>query len=213
MAHIPDGVLSVPVLVGGGVVTAASLGYALKSLDEDRLPRVAVLAALFFVASLISVAVGPTSVHLLLSGLMGLVIGWAAVPAVFVGLVMQAVFFGFGGLTTLGVNTMNIALPGVLWAVLFGPLLVDATPRRAAWVGAVVAALSVASTALMVALALTLSDTSYMLSARIVLLSYGPLLVGEAIITGFACGFLARVSPDMLAARAMRRGGRIAVSS
>jgi len=213
MAHIPDGVLSVPVLVGGGVVTAASLGYALKSLDEDSLPRVAVLAALFFVASLISVAVGPTSVHLLLSGLMGLVIGWAAVPAVFVGLVMQAVFFGFGGLTTLGVNTMNIALPGVLWAMLFGPLLVDATPRRAASVGAVVAGLSVASTALMVALALTLSDTSYTLSARIVLLSYGPLLVGEAIITGFACGFLARVSPDMLAARAMRRGGRIAVSS
>jgi cobalt/nickel transport system permease protein len=213
MAHIPDGVLSVPVLAGGGVVTAAALAYALKKLDEDSLPRVAVLAALFFVASLISVAVGPTSVHLLLSGLMGLIIGWAAVPAVFVGLVLQAVFFGFGGVTTLGVNTMNIALPGVLWAMLFAPLLVHATPRRAAWVGAVVAALSVATTAILVALVLTLSDSSYTLSARIVLLSYGPLLVGEAVITGFACGFLARVSPDMLGARALRQGGKIAASS
>ena len=212
MAHIPDGVLSVPVLVGGGIVTAASLAYALKNLDEDSLPRVAVLAALFFVASLISVAIGPTSVHLLLSGLMGLIIGWAAVPAIFVGLVLQAVFFGFGGITTLGVNTMDIALPGVLWAMLFAPMLVNATPRRAAMVGAIVAALSVASTAILVALVLTLSDTSYTLSARIVLLSYGPLLVGEAIITGFACGFLARVSPEMLVSRARRRGGKIAVS-
>jgi len=212
MAHIPDGVLSVPVLVGGGIVTAASLAYALKNLDEDSLPRVAVLAALFFVASLISVAIGPTSVHLLLSGLMGLIIAWAAVPAIFVGLVLQAVFFGFGGITTLGVNTMDIALPGVLWAMLFAPMLVNATPRRAAMVGAIVAALSVASTAILVALVLTLSDTSYTLSARIVLLSYGPLLVGEAIITGFACGFLARVSPEMLVSRARRRGGKIAVS-
>jgi cobalt/nickel transport system permease protein len=212
MAHIPDGVLSVPVLVGGGVVTAAALAYALKKLDEDSLPRVAVLAALFFVASLIGVAIGPTSVHLLLSGLMGLIIGWAAVPAVFVGLVLQAVFFGFGGVTTLGVNTMNIALPGVLWAMLFAPLLANATPRRAAMVGATVAVLSVASTAVMVALALTLSDAGYTLSARIVLLSYGPLLVGEAILTGFACAFLVRVSPDILLARAMRRGGKIATS-
>ncbi|MCX5577854.1 cobalt transporter CbiM [Kaistia terrae] len=212
MAHIPDGVLSVPVLVGGGVVTAAALAYALKKLDEDRLPRVAVLAALFFVASLISVAVGPTSVHLLLSGLMGLIIGWSAVPAVFVGLVLQAVFFGFGGVTTLGVNTMNIALPGVLWAMLFAPLLANANPRRAAMVGATVAALSVASTAVMVALSLTLSDASYTLSARIVLLSYGPLLVGEAILTGFACAFLARVSPDIFLAPAMRRGGKLAAS-
>ncbi|HEV7286755.1 MAG TPA: energy-coupling factor ABC transporter permease, partial [Kaistia sp.] len=40
MAHIPDGVLSVPVLAGGGIVTAAALAYALKKLDEDSLPRV-----------------------------------------------------------------------------------------------------------------------------------------------------------------------------
>jgi cobalt/nickel transport system permease protein len=107
---------------------------------------------------------------------------------------------------------MNIALPGVLWAMLFAPLLANATPRRAAMVGATVAVLSVASTAVMVALALTLSDAGYTLSARIVLLSYGPLLVGEAILTGFACAFLVRVSPDIFLARTIRRGGKIATS-
>lgn len=209
MAHIPDGVLSVPVLAGGAVVTVAALGFALKRLDEDKLPRVAVMAALFFVASLINVSIGPTSVHLLLAGLMGLVIGWSAVPAVFVGLVLQAVFFGFGGIATLGVNTMNIALPGVFWALLLAPRLAGAPPARAAAIGAVAAALSVVTTAVMVALSLTLSDEAYALSARIVLLSYGPLLIGEAVITGFACGFLARVSPDMLLANQTRQGERV----
>ncbi|BCP54825.1 cobalt transporter CbiM [Kaistia sp. 32K] len=211
MAHIPDGILSIPVLASDGVITAVALGYALKRLDEDSLPRVAVVAALFFVASLINVSIGPTSVHLLLSGLMGIVLGWAAVPAVFVGLVLQAVFFGFGGVTTLGVNTVNIALPGVFWALAFAPWIAGATPKRAGLFGALVAALSVASTAALVALVLTATDTAYELSARIVVLSYGPLLVGEAIITGFACAFLARVSPEMLAGP-RRRGGKLAVS-
>lgn len=199
MAHIPDGVLSLPVLVAGGVVTAGALGWSLRSLDEDNLPRVAVVAALFFVASLISVPIGPTTVHLLLAGLMGMMLGWATFPAVFVGLALQAAFFGVGGLLTLGVNTMNIALPGVVWAFAFAPLLRRASgPAQAGAVGAAVAALSTATTALLVAGALVLSDPAYLGSARIVLASYVPLVIGEAVIVGFACAFLARVSPGIL---------------
>jgi cobalt/nickel transport system permease protein len=44
-----------------------------------------VLSATFFVASLIHVPVGPSSVHLIMSGLAGLVLGWTAFPALFVG--------------------------------------------------------------------------------------------------------------------------------
>jgi cobalt/nickel transport system permease protein len=198
MAHIPDGVLSIPVLVGGGVVTAASLCWSVRQLDENSLPKVAVVAALFFVASLINVAIGPTTVHLLLSGLMGLVIGWATVPAVFIALILQAVFFGFGGITTLGVNTMNIALPGVLWALALAPLMRRAgSPGSVAVLGGIVAALSVASTAVLVAASLALSDPAYLASARLVLVTYVPLIVGETLIVGFCCGFLARVSPDI----------------
>ena len=96
MAHIPDGVLSAPVLITGAVVTVGALAVALRRLDYERIPQAAVLSAAFFVASLVSVPVGPSSVHLLLNGLMGLVLGWAAVPAILVALVLQAVFFGFG---------------------------------------------------------------------------------------------------------------------
>ncbi|MFW5724151.1 MAG: CbiM family transporter [Halochromatium sp.] len=123
MAHIPDGVLSAPVLISGALVSTGLLGVALHRLREAELPQAAVLAATFFVSSLISVPLGPSSVHLLLNGLMGLLLGWAAVPAIFVALLLQAIFFGFGGLLVLGVNTMNLALPALLVARLLRPRL------------------------------------------------------------------------------------------
>lgn len=75
MAHIPDGVLSLPVLVGGAVLAAGGLALGLRRLEDAEIPKTAILAAMFFVASLIAVPVGPSSVHLLLAGPMGLVLG------------------------------------------------------------------------------------------------------------------------------------------
>jgi cobalt/nickel transport system permease protein len=198
MAHIPDGLLSLPVTVAGGVLAAAALAATARRLNEDELPRVAVMAAVFFVASLVSVPMGPTSIHLILSGLMGVIIGWATVPAVFVGLVLQAAFFGFGGFAALGVNTVNIAMPGAVLAALAAPLLRQGTPFRAGLVAAAVGALSVAATGLLVMAALWASDQAYALSARVMLLAYAPLALAEAVLSGVAVTFLARVKPELL---------------
>ncbi|WP_343560842.1 cobalt transporter CbiM [Kiloniella sp. b19] len=111
--HIVDGALSNPVLIGGAVLAAGGLAVGLRQVTPENLPRVGVLSAVFFVASLIHVPLGFSSVHLILNGLLGVVLGWAAFPALFVALVLQAVFFGFGGLTVLGVNALNIAAPAV----------------------------------------------------------------------------------------------------
>lgn len=203
--HIPDGVLSVPVVATGAVATATMLGLSLRRVDEAALPRIAVVSAMFFVASLISVSIGPTSVHLVLSGLMGLVLGWAAIPAVFIGLVLQAIFFGSGGLTALGVTTVNIALPGMFWAMLLLPLITrTASPLRKGLLGALVALLSIASSACLVVAVLALSDPAYLASAPWVFLTYVPLALAEALITGFAVTFLARVKPDLLTPAASR---------
>ena len=123
MAHIPDGVLSPPVLVGGALVSVGLLAVALRRLDYEHLPQAAVLSAAFFVSSLINIPLGPGSVHLLLNGLMGLLLGWTAVPALFVALLLQAAFFGFGGVVVIGVNTANIALPALVCALTLRPLL------------------------------------------------------------------------------------------
>lgn len=198
MAHIPDGVLSAPVLAGGGLIAAAGLTVALRRLDERTIPRTAILAAMFFTCSLVAVPVGPSSVHLLLSGLMGLVLGILTIPAVMIGLILQAVLFGFGGLTTLGVNTVNIAAPGVIFGALFSPWVTRASAAQAAVLAGLCAALCVAATGGGVALALALSSSEFVPSAKIILITYVPLMIGETLITGFAVAFLKRVKPDAL---------------
>ncbi len=199
MAHIPDGVLSAPVLIGAAAATAVGVAIALKRLDSERIPQTAVLTAVFFVASLVHIPIGPTSVHPLLSGLMGLVLGWAAVPAILVGLVLQAAFFGFGGITVLGVNTFNIALPALVIAAVIGPLLrTAANPTRVALLGALAGAVGVVLTAVLVCLSLGFSAQEYRPALTIVLASYAPLAAVEAALTAAAVSLLRRVKPELL---------------
>ena len=107
--HISEGVLSPAVLGGGAALTVVGTAIGLKKLDYEAIPRVAILSAAFFVASLIHVPVGPVGLHLVLNGLMGLLLGWLAFPAILIALFLQALLFQYGGLTVLGVNTVIMA--------------------------------------------------------------------------------------------------------
>jgi cobalt/nickel transport system permease protein len=64
---------------------------------------------------------------------------------------------------------------------------------------AICGALAVALAGTGVALALVLSASEFVPSAKILLVTYLPLMVAEALITGFAIAFLKRVKPEMLA--------------
>src|SRR4051812_27319796 len=95
--HIAD-VLPAPWWVGGFIAAAALLAANARQLADDEIPRLALLSAVFFVASLIHLPVTTvTSIHLLLNGLVGVVLGRRAVLAVAVGLVLQAALVGHGG--------------------------------------------------------------------------------------------------------------------
>lgn len=193
MAHIPDGIVSPPVLVAGAAIALGGLALGLRRVGPERLPKVAVLSAVFFVASLVHFPVGATSVHLLLGGLAGVLLGWAAFPAIAVGLILQAVLFGFGGLVVLGVNLTNIAAPAVL-AGLAGRRLL----ARPALAGAVAGGGAVALTAGAVALSLALSGKDFVLAGQVLVFSYLPLMVVEAVFTAAVVGLLAKVKPEAL---------------
>lgn len=206
MAHIPDGVLSAPVLVLGGALTAVGLTIALRRLDDESLPQAAVLAAAFFIVSLISLPIGASSVHLLLNGLIGLLLGWTAVPVLLISLGLQAVFFGHGGLLSLGVNTLNLALPALLCGFFFRPLLrpksgCAPSPRRAFWVGGLSGTAAAAMTGACVALSLALSGQAFWLAAKAVMLAFVPVALLEGAVTATVVGFLARVEPRLLGVR------------
>ncbi|SOB99971.1 cobalt transporter CbiM [Rhodobacter maris] len=198
--HIVDGALSAPVLVSGAVLTAGGITLGLRQMTLERIPAAGVLSASFFVASLIHVAVGPSSVHLILNGLCGLILGWTAFPALFVALVLQAVFFGFGGITVLGVNTLNIALPAVLMGLALRPLIARAGPRLAALWGAIGGAGAIALTTVFVAGALVFSGEAFVPAAKLVFFAHIPVMAIEAVISAAAVVLIKRVKPDLFAA-------------
>jgi cobalt/nickel transport system permease protein len=198
--HIVDGALAPEVLIGGGVLAVAGLGLGLRKLPIDKIPATGVLSATFFVASLIHVPVGPSSVHLIMSGLAGLVLGWTAFPALFVGLLLQAIFFGFGGLTVLGVNTVNIALPAVLAGLLFRGMVCRSNPVTAAVLGGFAGAFSIALTTFFVAISLALSGDAFIPAAKLVFFAHIPVMIVEGLVSAASVYLIAKVKPDLLQA-------------
>ncbi|MDS4021776.1 MAG: cobalt transporter CbiM [Candidatus Competibacter sp.] len=198
MAHIPDGVLSAPVLVAGAAVSLAGCACGLRRLEAERIPQVAVLSAVFFVAALVHFPVGPSSVHLILNGLTGIVLGWAAFPAILVALLLQAVLFGFGGLIVLGVNVANMALPAVSCGALFFAVARSGHRRRTIVAAGLAGGLGVVLTALLVALALALSGREFAAAAKLVVFTHIPVAAIEVVFTAAVIGLLLRVKPEFL---------------
>ena len=196
--HIADGVLSLPVLAAGTAVAVAGVGYGLTKVDYDRVPRVAIMAAAFFVSSLIHFPIGPTSLHLSLIGLMGLVLGWAAFPAMLVGLFLQAVMFGHGGLTALGANVTNMALPAIACYYLFG-IIVRRGGRGTVAVAAFAAgALAIALAWLLMSVCLWCTGKAFLGVIVLGLIPQSALMLIEGALTVSAVAFLRAVRPELL---------------
>ncbi len=109
--HISEGLLGIEYIAGGYAVTVGLAAFALKKVKEKDIPRLSVMGACFFVATLMHFKIGVSSVHLTFIGLMGLVLGTPSVLAIIAGLFFQAVMFQHGGLTTLGINTAIFSIP------------------------------------------------------------------------------------------------------
>jgi cobalt/nickel transport system permease protein len=196
--HIVDGALAVPVLAVGAALTVAGVAIGLKKMDYDHLPQVGVLSAVFFIASYIHLPIGFSSVHLILNGLIGLALGWAAFPALLVALFLQAVFFGFGGFLVLGVNTVNIALPAVMVYYLCGMGISSSSPKVAAIWGAIGGAGSIVITTVLVAFSLMLSGEAFLLAAKITFVAHIPVMIVEGGVTAAAVLLLRKVKPEFL---------------
>ncbi|MFC2045316.1 cobalt transporter CbiM [Chloroflexota bacterium] len=122
--HIPDGILPISVTGAGYAVTAATIWYSIRKIQQkenprEDVPKASLLTAAFFVASWIHIPMPLASVHLILNGLLGAMLGYYAFPAILIGLFFQAVMFGHGGLTTLGINAVIMGMPALLAHYIF----------------------------------------------------------------------------------------------
>jgi cobalt/nickel transport system permease protein len=197
--HIAEGALTLPVLATGMLVSAAGITIGLRQLSTDRVPLAAMMAAVFFVASLIHLPAGLSSIHLILNGLSGVLLGWVAFPVIFIGLSLQMLMFGFGGLTPLGVNTVIMALPAVICYYLFGRHLMRYSNRHVFWRGFLAGSVAIILGIILLSGALYWAgENAFLELIMLISFAYLPAVIVEGLITATIISFLYRVQPALL---------------
>jgi len=116
--HIPDGYLSPSTCAVMYAASApcwwAALRRTRKKLFGRTLPLLSLFAAFSFVTMMFNLPLpGGTTGHAVGVGIAAIVLGpWASLLAISLALTIQALFFGDGGITTLGANCFNMAIAG-----------------------------------------------------------------------------------------------------
>ncbi|HMF75074.1 MAG TPA: cobalt transporter CbiM [Bryobacteraceae bacterium] len=120
--HIPDGYLSPSTcasLYGAALpFWLVALNRVKKTLHTRMIPLLSVFSAFSFVIMMFNLPLpGGTTGHAVGMGVAGIVLGpWAAILAISTALLIQAFFFGDGGITAIGANCFNMAIVGSLVA-------------------------------------------------------------------------------------------------
>ena len=197
--HISEGVLSPAVLIGGAVFTAAGVAVGLKNLEQNEIPSLGILSAAFFVATLIHVPVGPVSAHLVLNGMVGLLLGWKAFPVIFIGAALQALLFQYGGITTLGVNTFNMAFPAVICYFLFGwGIALDSRQTVVIVTAFCSGFFAVMITGILVGFSLYLTGEAFLPAAKLIVVAHLPVMLIEGVLAAACVLFLKKLRPELL---------------
>jgi cobalt/nickel transport system permease protein len=204
--HISDGVLPVSVTVGCYAAGAALAAWSARRTRSEDLPKLAVMTAAFFVASLVHIPFGPTSVHLIIPGLTGALLGPSAFLSVGLGLLLQSLLFQFGGITALGANALMMGVPALICGWFFQRCK-GRTRVRQAVVGGLAGALGTVLAAVVLAVLLVTGGDDFFGVAKIALLAHVPVIIIEGLVSAFTVGFLARVKPALLQPSFVRSAG------
>lgn len=218
--HIPDGYLSPEtcvVLYGAAVPFWYKASQRMKRVMSTRMvPLLSIFAAFSFTIQMLNIPVpGGTSAHAVGGTLMAVVLGpWPAVIGMSVALTIQALFFGDGGITTLGANVFNLGIVLPLTGFAVYRLLVggNPSPKRRAISAAVGSYVGINVAGLLVGLELGIQPmlwsvngqalyNPYGLSAAIPAILFTHLTVAgaaEALLTGLVVTYILRAYPHLL---------------
>lgn len=196
--HISEGVLSAPVLITGAALAVAGTAIGLKKMDSEKIPQAAMLSAVFFMGTLVHIPLVAASVHLVLNGLLGIILGWMAFPAILIGLTFQAILFQHGGLTTLGINTLNMALPAVICYYLCGPWTRNGSNIHSLIASFAAGFLAVLMSTAMLAGSLVFTGEAFTNLALTASAAQLPVMIAEGVVTAFCIQFLRKVKPEVL---------------
>lgn len=190
--HISEGILSAPVLAAGWGTAVLGLGVGLKKTPTEKLPETALVSSVLFLVSMVHVPIGPSSIHLTILGLAGILLGWSAIPGLFIALLLQGLLLQFGGLLSLGVNT-TVMGTAALSAYGIGRLFPKKLVLAAAFAGGFVAVMAGSA---LVTLSLFLSSKELFTTAALIFAANLPLAVVEGVLTALCVEFLRRLLPQ-----------------
>ncbi|ELS04324.1 ABC-type Co2+ transport system, permease component [Xenococcus sp. PCC 7305] len=209
--HIPDGFIPPSICITGYALAGGLTWYSLKKIQQDpnpqaNIPKASLLTAAFFVVSSIHIPLPPTSIHLILNGLMGTLLGYYAFLAIPIGLFFQAVIFSHGGMSTLGVNTIIMGVPAIVAYHLFRWREHVALPEKIrnkvfAFLSGMLAIMLSATIFSVIAILTITPDLDATLEQRAIfisLISYGIQGLIEGSFTFMLISFLEQVKPELL---------------
>jgi cobalt/nickel transport system permease protein len=197
--HVADGILSGPIIGAGFAGAAVITALTMRKMDLEEIPKISVATAVFFVASLIHIPIGPTSVHLLLNGLVGILLGWRAFPAILLGIILQAILFGHGGVTVIGVNTVMLG-GGALFAYGVWQLRHKFSfAKKETVFGGLAGATATITSGIVLASALVTTGDAFVGSAKLILYYHIPIMLIEGTVAAVTVSFLLKVKPGILA--------------
>lgn len=190
--HISDGGLSTAVCAVTYVAAAAGIAFAAKGTKEEDIPKISLMAGTFFAISLIMIPIPPSSVHPLMCGLIGIIVGSKAPLAFFPALLLQALLFQHGGITTLGANTLMLSISSWLSFLIFKKWKTNNIFLK----GAVIGALSVIFVVLVLSCLLFTGGKFAKETFIALFLSHSVVMAVEAVLTGFAVRLMLKAKPE-----------------
>lgn len=209
--HLADALVSPPVAIAAGVISATLIGVASKKISKEGRPELApmmgVLGAFVFAAQMINFAIPGTgsSGHIIGGVLLAALLDpWAAFITLASVLIIQCLAFADGGLMALGCNILNMAVMSTLVAypLIYKPIAGGAKSNfriMAAAVAASVVGLELG--ALFVTLETELSGITALTTSRFLMFMLPiHLVIGlcEGVATGLVLIFIKNYRPEML---------------
>lgn len=118
--HIPDGIVSGNIsLIGYGISLGLAVFATVRKKLVEEMPKLSLVTAVLFVASIISIPMGAYSVHFSFLGLAGVLLGPMSFLSVAVAVFLQLILFKHGGVSTLGVNILNLGMGALVGWMIF----------------------------------------------------------------------------------------------
>jgi cobalamin biosynthesis protein CbiM len=207
--------------LGAGVVTVPAWALAVRRvqsiLNNRTVPLLAIFSALTFTIMMFNIPVpGGTTAHGVGGTLIAIVLGpWAAVLGVSMALILQALFFGDGGVLAIFANCLNMAIILPFFGYATYRLIAGRSPilsTRRAWAAGIGAYVGITASALAVAVELGVQPLLFTenghplyspygleatLPAMLLAHMFGASIV-EALITGLGVSYLQKSHPEYL---------------